>query len=164
MKKKNTHTVGAFFKGAINSQVFELFSAKNYKAEISHEGEERPCRSSNGFKKDILMDSTHAIWNFYKSQNRRIKYKNTWKVCWRQPLKFMHWLQLKCPLVWLHASVGKSRGQSETPTFSGHDNCIWRSWKGSLWRSLWFWPDLHPFLLLKRHATPPLLSTWDHQH
>ena len=119
MKKTNkqtNHTAGAFFKGAINSQVFELFSAKNYKAEISHEGEERPCWSSNGFKKDILMDSTHAIWNFYKSQNRRIKYKNTWKVCWRQPLKFMHWLHLKCPLVWLHASVGKSRGQSETPT------------------------------------------------
>ena len=46
MKKTNkqtNHTAGAFFKGAINSQVFELFSAKNYKAEISHEGEERPC-------------------------------------------------------------------------------------------------------------------------
>lgn len=60
-KKTTTHTAGAFFKGAFNSQVFELFSATNCKAEISHEGEERACRSSNGFKKDILMDSTHAI-------------------------------------------------------------------------------------------------------
>ena len=66
-KKKKAHTAGAFFKGAFNSHVFELFSPTNCKAEISHEGEERACRSSNGFKRDILMDSTHTVGNFYMS-------------------------------------------------------------------------------------------------
>lgn len=44
-----------------------------------------------------------------------------------------------------------SQEDSQKPQlFSGHDICIWKGWKGSLWRSSWFWPDVHPFLLLTR--------------
>lgn len=48
--KKKINTAGACFKGAFNSQILKVFSPANLKGESSHEGEQRACRSSNGFK------------------------------------------------------------------------------------------------------------------
>lgn len=72
--KKKINTAGACFKGAFNSQILKVFSPANLKGESSHEGEQRACRSSNGFKTGHLNGFYRCYLEFYLSQNRRRKY------------------------------------------------------------------------------------------
>lgn len=77
------------------------------------------------------MNFRNYISSFYFSQKRKRKLKMPENVWSRQPIEFTHRVWLKCRLVYLHASVGKLREQSETPAFSGHDTSIWMSEKGT---------------------------------